>query len=106
MVRVRVQTWGPLRQRLGWSELDLELRDGATVAEAMKIVPGMPPGAAPTGNDGDNLHEIMTRNDSVRVDKWLCVNGHIRTDRKDVLALALNDGDQLLVMDATLTAGG
>lgn len=106
MVRVRIQNWGVLRQRLGWSELDLELREGATVGDALKIVPGLPPGAARTGNDGDTLYQIMTRGDSVRVDKWLCVNGHIRADRKDVLALVLNDGDHLLVMDATLASGG
>lgn len=59
-----------------------------------------------TGNDGDTLYEIVTRHDAIRVDKWLCVNGHIRTDRKDALDLVLSDGDELLAMDATLAAGG
>jgi len=105
-VKVRVQSWGLLSRRLGWPEKILEAEGDVTVREALQRMPGIPAGGELTGNAGDTLYEIMTRNDSVRVDKWLCINGRIQTARAEVLDKALNDGDELLVMEATLSGGG
>lgn len=105
-MKVRVQSWGVLSRRLGWPEKILEAEGDVTVREALQRMPGIPAGGELTGNDGDTLYEIMTRNDSVRVDKWLCINGRIQTARAEVLDKVLNDGDELLVMEATLSGGG
>ncbi len=105
-MKVLVRSWGTLRTRLGWPEWPMEVETGTTVRDVLQQAPGIPVGGRLTGNDGDTLYEIMTRNDSVRVDKWLCLNGRIQTDRAGILNKALSDGDELLVMEATLSAGG
>lgn len=105
-MKVTVRSWGPLRQRLGWGEQHLQLDDGATVREALWMAAGIPVGSPWTGNDGSTLYEIVTKDGSIRVDKWLCFNGRIRTDRQGVLSQAMSEGDQILVMEAAVLGGG